>query len=57
MKIDNPYNNILKYNTTSTGNPRMIVDINWPILGDNTYFMFWRGKKLGITGRNKAPDK
>ena len=56
LDIDSPYNHIRK-ESTSNYDPRMIVNINWPIPGDDAYFMFWKGKKLGITGRNKAPDK
>lgn len=56
LDIDSPFNHILKDSTSNYG-PRMIVNTNWPIPGDDSYFMFWKGKKLGITGRNKAPDK
>lgn len=56
LDIDSPYNHIRK-ESTSNYDPRMIVNINWPIPGDDTYFMFWKGKKQGLTGKNKAPDK
>ena len=56
IDIDSPYNNILK-GSTSNYDPRMIANTNWPIPGDDAYFIFWKGKKLGITGKNKAPDK
>lgn len=56
LDIDSPFNHILK-ESTSNYDPRMIVNTNWPIPGDDAYFMFWKGKKLGITGRNTAPDR
>ena len=56
LDIDSPYNHTRK-KSTSMYDPRMIVNMNWPIPGDDSYFMFWKGKKLGITGKNKAPDK
>jgi len=56
LDIDSPFNHILK-DSTSNLNPELIVNMNWPIPGDDAYFMFWKGKKLGIKGRNKAPDK
>ncbi len=56
IDIDSPYNHIRK-KSTSNYNPKMVTNRNYPISGDDTYFIFWKGKKLGITGKNKAPDK
>ena len=54
LNIDSPYYHIRK-ESTSIYDPRVIVDMNWPNPGDDTYFMFWKGKKRTITGKNKAP--
>ena len=56
LDIDSPYNHIRK-ESTSNYDPRMIANMNWPFPGDDAYFMFYKGKKLGLTGKNKAPDK
>ena len=56
LDIDSPYNHTRK-ESTSNYDPKMIVNMNWPIPGDDAYFMFWKGKKLGITVRNTAPDR
>ena len=56
LNIDSPYNHIRK-KSTSNYNPRIIVNTNFPIPGDDTYFMFWKEKKRTITGKNKVPVK
>jgi len=56
LNIDSPYNHVRK-ESTSNYNPKMIADVNWPISGDDTYFMFWKGKKRTIIGKNKVPVK
>lgn len=56
LDIDSQYNHKRK-DSTSNHDPRMIVNMNRPILGDDAYFMFWKEKRLGMTGKNKAPDK
>ena len=56
LDIDSPYNHIRK-ESTSNYDPRMIVNMNWPIPGDDTYFMFWKEKKRTIIGKNKVPVK
>jgi hypothetical protein len=56
IAIDAPHNSPINQDTTSGYNPRIIVNTNYPILGDDAYFLSWKGKKLVITGRNTAPD-
>ena len=56
IAIDAPHNSPINQDTTSSYNPRMVINTHYPIPGDDAYFMFWKGKKLGITGRNTAPD-
>ena len=57
LPIDTPYNHIILKESTSIFNPDLIANKNWPIPGDDAYFMFWKGKRLGITRKNKAPGK
>lgn len=56
LNIDSPYNHVRK-ESTSNYDPRIIANINWPIPGDDTYFMFWKEKKRTIIGKNKVPVK
>lgn len=54
IAIDAPYNSPLKPDTTSTYNPRMIASTNYPIPGDDAYFISWKNKKIKITSDNKS---
>lgn len=53
IAIDAPYNSPIKPDTTSTYNPKMIVNTNWPISGDDVYFIGWKNKKAKIASDNK----
>ena len=55
MKIDNPYNNTLKDNTTSTGNPGILRAYNYPIFGDVAEFMHRKTSKFHIRAKNLPP--
>lgn len=58
LNIDSPYNHKRRRKeSTSNYNPRIIVNTNFPIPGDDTYFMFWKEKKRTIIGKNKVPVK
>ena len=55
MKIDNPYNNTLKHNTTSLGHPGILRTFNYPIFGDIAKFMHRKTSKLFIRAKNLPP--
>ncbi len=55
MRIDSPYNNTLKYNTTSTGNPGILKSYNYPILGDVPAFIHSKMSKMLIKKGNLPP--
>jgi hypothetical protein len=57
LSIDSPYNHIRTKESTSNYNPGMIANMNWPIPGDDTHFMFWKGKKVRIAEKNRVPDR
>ena len=53
IAIDAPHNSPINQDTTSSYNPRMVINTNYPIPGDDVYFISWKNKKIKITSDNK----